>query len=669
MFQRIKSIFGGSQDLTVQDIGYRFLKTSSLRSSPRKGASGILSSFSSSPAIGGICSRIAMDVSSNGFRLNNVSGQEDEQIWGHPLIDCLSRTVMGLPPGSQLYLVQLWLDLVGEGGLVKKRDDSGAVVSLWPLTPTWVKDKPKTEDGSYVVSVSGSEFEIPSSEVVWFHRPDPSDPFGRGVGVGSSVSDEIEIAELSSKTIKQWFVNGGKPDVLIVGEGMDKKQTDTLEQKWDERHGGFWKKFRPAFMGGKGVTVHQLAVSFKEMELAKLRQDERRVIQQTFGVPPEIMGDVQNSNRATIEASDLIYSKRVILPRLRAIYSVLNVSLVPEFGEGLEIVFDNPVEDDRRFRLEAMRAAPWSYRIDEWREISGMDALPDGKGQIFMLPPNLLPAKWPGDELDFLKNELADKSVKSIGKSGVISLFPAAQRALKEIKLAPVMVPTLAEVVLHFGEATEEEFGKAFDNKKDFDFTDPKIAEFLRSIAGERIAKIEETTLRHLRRLFEQSELEGQTVGELAGQIQKVLGREARSRSYTIARTETVRAANFGNFESGRQLDVERKEWLATMDGNERDEHAYLDGLEPIPYDKPFVGPSGEQAMYPGDFGDAEMDINCRCTVLPVPGEKSIYNTIEKRQQKFASHDRERARFEVRLRRAVRTQMLRQVKSILEAIQ
>lgn len=49
------------------------------------------------------------------------------------------------------------------------------------------------------------------------------------------------------------------------------------------------------------------------------------------------------------------------------------------------------------------------------------------------------------------------------------------------------------------------------------------------------------------------------------------------------------------------------------MDGRTRDRHRMLDGQK-VGHDEPFKY-SGMEAMYPGGFGIASMDINCRCSV------------------------------------------------------
>ena len=57
------------------------------------------------------------------------------------------------------------------------------------------------------------------------------------------------------------------------------------------------------------------------------------------------------------------------------------------------------------------------------------------------------------------------------------------------------------------------------------------------------------------------------------------------------------------------------KQWDATLDSKTRPEHQFLDG-QLVDVDKPFKDSEGNEAMFPGGFGVASLDINCRCCLL-----------------------------------------------------
>lgn len=86
-------------------------------------------------------------------------------------------------------------------------------------------------------------------------------------------------------------------------------------------------------------------------------------------------------------------------------------------------------------------------------------------------------------------------------------------------------------------------------------------------------------------------------------------------RAVTIARTETIRASNFGAITGARTSGVaRRKEWMTAGDDRVREDHAVADG-QIVPLNGMFtIG--GYPAEYPGDPRlPADLSINCRCVV------------------------------------------------------
>ena len=102
-------------------------------------------------------------------------------------------------------------------------------------------------------------------------------------------------------------------------------------------------------------------------------------------------------------------------------------------------------------------------------------------------------------------------------------------------------------------------------------------------------------------------------VGDYSGMKGGALGKAMQ-----IARTESHRITNEATFDA--QLKAKDsgadvvKQWDAALDKRTRPHHAQLDGqIREI--DKPFEV-AGRTALYPGGFGIASEDINCRCAIL-----------------------------------------------------
>ena len=116
---------------------------------------------------------------------------------------------------------------------------------------------------------------------------------------------------------------------------------------------------------------------------------------------------------------------------------------------------------------------------------------------------------------------------------------------------------------------------------------------------------------------------------------------KAMKRTYNIARTEGHRvqeeSRNDAAAEARKKGADQLKQWDATLDNKTRDTHAELDG-KIVEYEEDFDSSSGYSAPYPGAFGVAEEDCNCRCMVLYrarwALGEDEL-NTLKERAEYF----------------------------------
>ena len=86
---------------------------------------------------------------------------------------------------------------------------------------------------------------------------------------------------------------------------------------------------------------------------------------------------------------------------------------------------------------------------------------------------------------------------------------------------------------------------------------------------------------------------------------------------YDIGRviaTDAHRIYNEAIFKGAKKAGATSKTWNTMADPRVRDTHSYLDGVT-VPIDAEFYTFNGDSAMFPGQFGIAEEDINCRCWV------------------------------------------------------
>lgn len=113
--------------------------------------------------------------------------------------------------------------------------------------------------------------------------------------------------------------------------------------------------------------------------------------------------------------------------------------------------------------------------------------------------------------------------------------------------------------------------------------------------------------------------LQGESIKHLADRLQTNIPDMNRNSAIRAARTAVTGAQNAGRQDSyvaAEKMGIElEKQWIATLDGRTRHDHARADG-QVVKEDKPFdVG--GYELMYPGDPNGPPHEIyNCRCTMI-----------------------------------------------------
>ena len=592
------------------------------------------------------------------------------EIENHPLLDLIDNANPIMTGRTARQVTQTYLDLKGEAFWIMERNGQGMPIELWPVPPHWIIDVPYLGQPFFRVNFQGWQGVIPQTEVVWLKDPDPENPYARGAGIAEALSDELETDEYAAKHTKAWFYNRATPDILVGIQGAGEDQLRAAKQKWENEHKGFYKAFRSHWHSGK-MDVVQLSQTFADQQLISLREFERNTIVQVFGCPPEVVGIIDNSNRATIEAADYLFTRWVLTPRLELLRSEMQERLVPEFDERLILDYVSPIPEDREHLLKVAQAAPWSRTVNEWREMQELE--PVVGGEIFRVPmalmaepPNVAPDTEPEpqpppvpsppepDEPQSEEDDTKERGHKIKGQKRVQpDDIPVILEALRPEYLTSELDPVFRELVEIWGNQALLNIGL----EPTFNMLNPLVTEHLREKSTRKIqGLVNETTRERLRAQLIEGVQAGESIPNLARRISSTFQEAKGPRATTIARTEVLTSSNFAAFEAFDQSGVvDVKEWLATQDDRVRDTHALLDGQQQAIHN-PFVNVNGDTAMHPGAFGVAAEDINCRCTVLPViePVDVGAAFSPEQRSAMWKQFDRELIPWERRVERALK---------------
>lgn len=341
-----------------------FQRLFSNRIIPRKGVRELLIAYSELPPLRSITNRIGQSIAStmwepvkvtNPKRVRHMTrrltyGQDlerrDKEIRSrkqtgelqeldhHPVLDLLENPNPAMTGRAHLLLHQITMELVGENFWIVETDGQGIPTQLLSIPPSWVTVVPNPIDdgGFFKVSwPSGVDTNIPAANMIWFRDPSPADPYGRGVGTAGALSDELSTDEQAAKVALQRFINGGSPEIIIGIKGVSDQEVEEFQDRIRKDYRG-WQRTALTWATNGEVSIQKIGASFADMELTEQRKATQSIIRETWGLPPEILGIVENCHDEATECMTR-----------RGWLSFDEITLSDEIGT---------VEDDGRFRWE-----------------------------------------------------------------------------------------------------------------------------------------------------------------------------------------------------------------------------------------------------------------------------------------------------------------------------
>lgn len=559
-----------------------------------------------------------------------------EKLDWHPVIGLMSNPHKQLTGAQVRQISQIHLELTGEAFYLIERSKKGIPGELWPLPPVWVTKLPQAGDDNFTITaLDGVPKRIASADIVWIKYPDPLNPYGRGTGIGLTLNNELDVDEYAAQTASYMFNNNAIPDFVVSLKGADQDSIAAFRQNWLNDHLGYKKRSLPKFTNAD-LNIQKLSSSFADLEMVEMRKFERDIIRETYGTPPEIVGDNENSNRATITQAQKLFATNVLIPRLDMLEDALNAFLVPQFGDNGDVIvlYDSPTPTDVDMESDIKRALPWAFSVNEIRKTAGEAPLTDGDGTLHMIPFGLVaqhidvgtgndardPAPDQHAKEEPIDAPVIDAPTKLLKKKSKID--KRVQAVVDSIDPNDLYAETSKlwhEKVLDWMSDQVRSLGASVQTNVLTALTSTHLKEF----AGDRIPMINQTTRDQLAETLSEGIENGDVMVDMIGRTRAVFATASDARAELIARTEANRSGNFAITAGQRIAGVDRKEWISNRDSHTRDSHKALDG-QIVGIDEKFRV-NGHSTDYPGNFGVASEDCNCRCVSAPVieDGSKS----------------------------------------------
>jgi len=571
---------------------------------------------------------VVRSMTDKAARAKATSGSDE--IWEHPFLDFLYRGSPEIPGPQGLKASYVYREVKGEFFWLLVPGENGKPVMWVPLSPTSIHELPSAEAKYYKIVTGGKATRAPE-ELIFYHRDlDVANLDGRGRGVGDSLTDELDSDEYAASLLRVILANRAFSDVIIGIKAANGAAVgdvaELLEAKYNQRHRGSENAGRAIVVPEADVTVRPLTHSLGELRLLELRQWEADFIRQTWGVPPELLGQVQNSNRATIESAEALYSQYVLMPRLESMRLELQLKLLPMFDPRGEYVVEyvEPSVEDKERNLRVMQAMPQAFTLNEWRMQAGKGEVPWGNNRPQQMAWVEIPASG-----------AANKSMKTKATDAANLTRVEIDVLLMEIDSSELAEKLSGDYATEMRKVAKRQFDAFPGAVGDFALVNPLIKDYADRFAAQWVTGVDAVTKENLARSLATGLDSGESISELAKRVSNEMGYLSDGyRNELIARTESVRATNAAR-EMGweaTELPLE-KEWISALSPDTRESHAALHGTtvkvsEEFTFDgslEPYVE---ESVLMPANSTSAAHACNCQCTAVAFDPEVGKAMTV-----------------------------------------
>lgn len=252
--------------------------------------------------------------------------------------------------------------------------------------------------------VAGRGRDIPIELVVHHKLSNPFTPF-IGMSPFTAAARPILMDRYKSEFEMAFYLRGATNSGIIeMQEDLSKSRLRRLQNTFEQAFTGRANWWRTIFLpkGGKWVNS---GLTMREMQHLDGLIDNRKTILAVIGIPPSMVGLIEDVNRATSEQQEAVFYNNTIIPMSHFIASGWNnshlvknifqgkVKLVPDFSQ------IEAIEGSLTKKGEAAKHVEGYMTINEIREeILGLEPLPpnDPRGGLFVVElrpvPTLPPA-------------------------------------------------------------------------------------------------------------------------------------------------------------------------------------------------------------------------------------------------------------------------------------
>ena len=331
----------------------------------------------------------------------------------------------------------------GHGNAEIVRNGRGDVEALWPLRPDRMKvklagQKKRTLVYRYEDHDAGIVQSFLPDEILSIHG------FGfdgvKGYSAVEMARKAIGLGIAAEDYGAGFFGNSARPSGVLTHPGIvSDKGKENMRKSWERLHRGPSNAQRIAILE-EGVTWQQIGIPPGDAQFLDTRRFEVVDMARWLRIPPHKLGELGRATWNNIESEQIDYVSSALRTWLTRWESAVKLRLFTGIERErffAEHLIEGMLRGDMKTRFDGYRVGReiGVYNADDIAEMENRNPLPDGRGQVYMVPLNWVPAPTPDDaDSPFRQVVRARRSAESrrrIARSFRPLLADADQRVAK----------------------------------------------------------------------------------------------------------------------------------------------------------------------------------------------------------------------------------------------
>lgn len=299
--------------------------------------------------------------------------------------------------------MQAHLALWGNAYAEIEHDGGGKVKHLWPIPPNRIQ-RVKDERGRrrYRVTLAGGKPVLLHKEQV-LHIPGLSLNGIDGLSPIGYAREAIGLGLATEEFGANFFQNGANIGGIAEHPGtLTDGAAGRLKESLNEKYAGLGNSHRLMLLE-EGMKYQNIGIPPNDAQFLETRKFQTREIARFYNVRPHMIGDLDNATFSNIEHQGIEHVVHTLTPWLTRWEQAVNIKLIGKNSRNTyfaEFVVDGLLRGDIQSRYAAYAVGrQWGWlSANDVLEKENENPLPDGQGDLYMVPMNMVSADRAKDD-------------------------------------------------------------------------------------------------------------------------------------------------------------------------------------------------------------------------------------------------------------------------------